>query len=91
MPFCKHIMTNLVYTKSSGSKRHAVAFTVSVFAGKGGGVVKLVYTVIVIHLSQLRADLPLDLWAIQPTSCETTDFKKTISVRVESEVLKTDK
>jgi hypothetical protein len=28
------------------------------------------------------ADVPTDLWAIQPTGRETTDFKKAVSVRV---------
>jgi hypothetical protein len=32
----------------------------------------------------LWADLPTDLWAIQPTGREVTDFKKAVSVRVNS-------
>ncbi len=34
------------------------------------------------HLSWLWADLPTNLWAIQPTCCEVTDFKKAVSQRV---------
>ncbi len=33
-------------------------------------------------LSRLWADWPTDLWAIQPTGREITDFKKPVSVRV---------
>ncbi len=34
------------------------------------------------HLSLLWADLPTDLWAIQPTCRKVTDFKKPVSQRV---------
>ncbi len=34
------------------------------------------------HLSRRWADLPTDLWAIQPTGRELTDFKKPVSKRV---------
>jgi hypothetical protein len=38
-----------------------------------------------LFLSQPWADLSTDLWAIQPTGREVTDFKKPVSVRVKSE------
>jgi hypothetical protein len=34
------------------------------------------------HLSRQWEDLPTDLWAIQPTCREVTDFKKAVSQRV---------
>jgi hypothetical protein len=34
------------------------------------------------HLSWQWVDLPTDLWAIQPTCREVTDFKKAVSQRV---------
>jgi hypothetical protein len=37
------------------------------------------------HLSRPWADLPTDLWAIQPTGREVMDFKKALSVRVNKE------
>jgi hypothetical protein len=38
------------------------------------------------HLSWLWVDLPTDLWAIQPTCHEVTDFKKAVSQRVKRRV-----
>jgi hypothetical protein len=34
------------------------------------------------HFSQLWADLPTDLWAIQPTGREIMDLKTAVSMRV---------
>jgi hypothetical protein len=47
---------------------------------EGGKVEKGAYAEFGIHLAWLWADLPTDLWAIETTGHETTDFKKAVSV-----------
>ncbi len=103
MLFLQYIMINLVLTKSSGPKSHAVLLTAPIFAGfcvrhtdlsgEGQQLQQLsphprphlplaLISLQTGHLSRLWADLPTNLWAIQPTCCEVADFKKAVSQRV---------
>ncbi len=83
-------MSNLVLTESSGTKCHAVMFTVPIslvsvcvtqIIRERVGVEKGAYAEFGIHHAWLLADLPTDLWAIETTGRETTDFKKAVSVK----------
>ncbi len=78
MLFFQAFMTNLVLTKSSGPKSHAVAFTGPIFAGfsvchtglsgEGGGQKELAYTIDLSRPDMIPPTL-LSVWQPSPRAC----------------------